>query len=116
MMQRAISIPVGAGLMIAALLMASPAPADPQKEPPNAKKDKPEKGEPAVDDEYRREAEKLVGGIEVEIKDDDKWSKVKRIEKPLLFYGDPTRDNDRGVCGDGARRAGPSSSSNCGSA
>lgn len=26
----------------------------------------------------------------------EKWSKVKRIEKPLLYYSEPTRNHDRG--------------------
>jgi hypothetical protein len=80
-----------------ALLVAAIASADPPKEPQEAKKDRAEKGTEAdADEEYRRESEKLVNGIELEIYSDDKWSKVKRIEKPLLFYGDPTRNNDRG--------------------
>jgi hypothetical protein len=96
-MRQAIQILVKTCLMIVALLIVSAATADPPKEPPEAKKDKPEKGiESDADEEYRREAERLVNGIEFEIFSDDKWSKVKRIEKPLLFYGDPTRNNDRG--------------------
>jgi len=96
-MRQAIQILVNACLMVGALLMVAVASADPPKEPPEEKKDKPEKGtEPDADELYRREAEKLVSGIELEIFSDDKWSKVKRIEKALLFYGDPTRDNDRG--------------------
>ncbi len=83
------SLPISFGLlpMVAAFLLASVASADPPK------KDDPEK---EADKEYRREAAKLVGGIEVEILVGEKWSKVKRIEKPLLYYGDATRDNDRG--------------------
>jgi hypothetical protein len=42
--------------------------------------------------ESRRAAEKLVSGIEVEIFSDDKWTKVKRVEKPLLLFGDDTRE------------------------
>lgn len=49
-----------------------------------------------TEEQARREAEKVVRSIELEILDDDKWIKVERIEKPLLFYGDPTRNNDRG--------------------
>ncbi len=86
-----------ASLMVGALLHVAAVSADPPKEPPEDKKDKPEKGtESDADEEYRREAEKLADGIEVEIFVADKWSKAKRIEKPLLFYGDPTRNNDRG--------------------
>ena len=83
------SIPISLNLlpMVAAFLLASVASADPPK------KDDPEK---EADAEYRREAAKLVGGIEVEVLVAEKWSKVKRIEKPLLYYGDATRENDRG--------------------
>ncbi|HEY3789461.1 MAG TPA: hypothetical protein VGL71_11430, partial [Urbifossiella sp.] len=59
------------------------------QEPPEEKKD-------ARDEEHRLEAEKVINTIEVEVGTDDKWSKVKRYEKPLLYYGDPTRENDRG--------------------
>jgi hypothetical protein len=61
------------------------------------KKDKaaPE-AEKNADERIRREAEQLVRGIEMEIHSDDKWTKVERIEKPLLFYSEPTRNNDRG--------------------
>ena len=38
----------------------------------------------------------MVGGIELEVLAGDKWVKVKQVEKPLLYYGDPTRNNDRG--------------------
>jgi hypothetical protein len=41
--------------------------------------------------EGRLAAEKLVSGIEVEVFSDDKWVKVKRIEKPLFYFGDDTR-------------------------
>ena len=83
------SLPISFGLlpMIAAILLASAASSDPPK------KDDPEK---KADEEYRLEAAKLVGGIAVEILVAEKWSKVERIEKPLLYYGDATRDNDRG--------------------
>ena len=36
----------------------------------------------------------LTPGFEVLV--GEKWTKVKRIEKPLLYYGDATRENDRG--------------------
>ncbi len=85
----AIRILVGAGLMIAALGVGS-------AEPP-ANKDDPAKGAaPDADEEHRRAAEKVVGGIELEALSGDTWVKVKRIEKPLLYHGDPTRANDRG--------------------
>lgn len=60
------------------------------------------KGKPAPDaekktkEQYRREAEKAIRSIDLEIIRDDKWTKVERIENPLLFYSDPTRSNDRG--------------------
>jgi hypothetical protein len=93
--RRAIQIPVSACLMIVALLSLAAIKADPPKESPEPKKDKLEKGTEA-DEALRREVEQLVGGVEVEILNAGKWSKVKRIEKPLLYYGDPTRENDRG--------------------
>ena len=80
---------VGSCSAVAALLAAAAAAAD----PPRAKPDAPGKDAGA---EHRREAERLVGGIELEVLSDGKWSKVKRIEKPLLLYGDPTRGHDRG--------------------
>jgi len=89
-MARIASIPVAGLLMVAALSAAS-------ADPPEAKKDNPDKESAAESDkEYRRAAERLIGGIEFEVQDGDDWTKVKRIEKPLLFYGDPTRENDRG--------------------
>jgi hypothetical protein len=95
--RQAIRIPVNACLMLVALLVVSAAWADPPKEPPEAKKDKPETSTGAdADEQYRREAEQLVGGIELEVLVAEKWSGVKRIEKPLLYYGDATRENDRG--------------------
>ena len=90
----AIRILFCAGVMFAALLVGSAAPADPPKAPDEKKAD-PEKAA-AADEEHRRAAEKIVAEIEVEILVADKWTKVKRIEKPLLYYGDPTRANDRG--------------------
>ncbi|MDB5306178.1 MAG: hypothetical protein JWO38_380 [Gemmataceae bacterium] len=94
MTPQAIRIPLYACLMTAALLCGSAAPSDP---PQDAKKDTPEKGTGAdADENYRPAVERVVGGIELEVLRDDKWATVKRIEKPLLYYGDPTRDNDRG--------------------
>jgi hypothetical protein len=56
--------------------------------------------EKAADDEadrqYRRQAEKLVSGISLQMLQGDKWNDVKRIEKALLYYGDDTRQHDRG--------------------
>lgn len=51
---------------------------------------------PDLDEEHRKAAEKVVNTIEVEVLVADKWAKAKRLEKPLLYYGDPTRENDRG--------------------
>jgi hypothetical protein len=92
--------------MIAAILVLSTAiagsPAGSSSEP---KKDKTERGAGAnADEQSRREAEQLVRGIELEILSGDKWTEVGRIEKPLLYYGEPTRNNDRGgVWGWGAK-------------
>jgi hypothetical protein len=62
------------------------------------RKDKtaPEESGTKTDEQVRREAEQVIRGIDLEILSDDKWIKVERIEKPLLFYSDPTRRNDRG--------------------
>jgi hypothetical protein len=87
MTRQAIRIPFCACLTVAALLVEPATPADPPKAP-DEKKD--------ADEEHRRAAQKVVDEIEVEVLVGDKWSKVKRIEKPLLYYGDPTRANDRG--------------------
>jgi hypothetical protein len=84
----AIRILFCAGSMFAALLVGS-ATADPPKVP-DEKKDKPEKTSDA-DEEHRRAAEKVVAEIEVEVLVAEKWVKVKRIDKPLLYYGDATR-------------------------
>jgi hypothetical protein len=79
---------VGAGLLLAAVIGAA-------QEPPAARKDAPDK---ATADENLKAAERAVEGIEVEVYDaaKDAWAKVRRIEKPLLRYGDSTRENDRG--------------------
>jgi hypothetical protein len=105
----AFQIPVTASLLIAALLVVSIALADPsQRPPPEANKDKAGKeAGPATDEEIRREAEKLVGEIDLEVLSDDKWTKVERIEKALLFYGDPTRSNDRGSVWGWSRKGRP---------
>ena len=67
----------------------------PEKEIDQKADDKGEK-ETDADEQYRLAAEKVVGGIDLEVLAGDKWVKVKRVEKPLLYYGDPTRNNDRG--------------------
>jgi hypothetical protein len=89
-MCRVMRISLGVTFLIAALSVLSFASGAGQ-EPPEAKKD-----ESVPDEQYRRDAEKVVGGIELEMLSGDRWDKVKRIEKPLLYYGDPTRNNDRG--------------------
>src|SRR5262249_37818210 len=96
-MRQVILSPVNACLMIVALLVLSAATsANPLQEPPEPKKGEPDKGSDADEEQHRREAERLVRGIEMEMQVDEKWSEVKRIEKPLLFFGDPTRGHNRG--------------------
>jgi hypothetical protein len=89
----AISHSVSIRVLVAAVLVASAGMAQPLPQEPKAKRDK---NGTEADEEYRHEAEKLMKGIELEAFADDKWSKVKRNDKPLLYYGDPTRENDRG--------------------
>jgi hypothetical protein len=48
------------------------------------------------EEQMHQEAERVVRAIDLEIFRDGKWTKVERIEKPLLFYSEPTRNNDRG--------------------
>jgi hypothetical protein len=98
MTRQTLQLPVKTYLGIAALLIVSAAmigaPPEPSSE---AKKDKADpEARKKADEQARREAERVVRGIELEIRSDDKWIKVERIEKPLLFYGDPTRNDDRG--------------------
>jgi hypothetical protein len=98
MTHQAVQLPVRACRMIVAMLVLSTAlagsPAGSSSEP---KKDKTEKGAGAnADEQSRREAEQLVRGIEPEILSGDKRTKVERIDKPLLYYSEPTRNNDRG--------------------
>jgi len=90
-------LPVYICALILTYLLVVAASAQPPKVPPASKQEKTvQESDLAIDKEHRLEAEKLADGIEVEIFNEDKWSKVKRIEKPFLFYGDPTRNNDRG--------------------
>ena len=70
-------------LLAAGAASAAPAPEDPPKPTP-------------AEAVYRREAERLVGGIDLEVLRGDEWSKVKRVETPLLLFGDATRGHDRG--------------------
>jgi len=71
--------------------------AGPFADPPQAKSDK-AAGDPAAEanEAHRREAEKVIRTIAMEVQDGETWTKVKPIEKPLLYYGDLTRENDRG--------------------
>jgi hypothetical protein len=85
-------------LLVLALAVGSTVPVGaPPGKTPEVKKDKSEPdASTKAGEENRREAERVVRGIEVEILSDDQWIKVPRIEAPLLFYSDPTRNNDRG--------------------
>ena len=85
-------------LVLLTLLAASTAVvSSPPGPPPEANKDKTEPGaEAEADKPGRREAEQVVRSIDVEVLRDDQWTGVERLENPLLFYGDPTRNNDRG--------------------
>jgi hypothetical protein len=81
-------------LMIATLSILSAALSAAAQEPPaKDAKAKPEK-EAGLSEEVkatRLAEEKLVSRIEVETQtDDDKWTKVKRIEKPLLYFTEDT--------------------------
>ncbi|HTU92974.1 MAG TPA: hypothetical protein VMF69_23030 [Gemmataceae bacterium] len=98
MTRQAIQAPIKTYLAIAALLVVSTAlVGSPPGSSPEAKKDKPDRGaETDANKEIRREAERVVRQIDLEILSDDKWTKVPRIEEPLLYYSDPTRTNDRG--------------------
>jgi hypothetical protein len=84
-------------IIVALLVVSTTLRSSPQEPTAAAKKDKtrPEAGKNA-DEQARREAERVIRGIELDIQSDDKWTKVERIEKPLLFYEEPTRNNDRG--------------------
>src|SRR5947209_1318869 len=73
-----------------ALPALPPAPATARQEPPPARKDEPAK------EAGRDDGERVVSRIEVEVQGDDGWAKAGRIAKPLLLYGDPTRNHERG--------------------
>lgn len=90
--------PVRPALGIAALLIAATALAGSPSEPPSPEKKDKSAAEAATnaEEQARREAEQVIRGIEMEMLIEDKWTKVERIEKPLLFYSEPTRNNDRG--------------------
>ena len=79
-------------LIVSTTLVGSPPEASSE-----AKKDKatPETGKKA-DEQARRAAEQWVREIEIEIRSADKWTKAERIDKPVLFFSDPTRHDNRG--------------------
>jgi hypothetical protein len=106
MTRQTLPAPVKTCLGLLTLLAAATAlVSSPPGPPAEAKKDRTEPGaETEADTPGRREAERVVRSIDVEILRDDQWTRVERIENPLLFYGDPTRNNDRGsVWGWGAK-------------
>jgi hypothetical protein len=89
-------IPFVAGLIVGAFLVVSAVSADPRQQPADDRA-KAEKGNATeADEQYRRDAARLVDGIAVEVRVGDTWTKVGRVAKPLLYYGDATRENDRG--------------------
>src|SRR5580704_16102524 len=94
-MHQAIQSPVYVCLLLINFVGVSVVAALPLREPPEEKKDKPEK-ESNADEEWRKEVEKVVSGIELEKLVDENWSMVKRIEKPILYYSEPTENKDRG--------------------
>jgi len=97
MTREPIPIPVQTFAMIVALIASTALAGSPQAPPPETKDAKSEKGGgPDAEEIHRRDAEQVVRAIEVEVLSGDEWLKVQRIEKPLLFYGDSTRENDRG--------------------
>jgi len=85
----------GAVLLVSVLLGLSASPGLPQERAPVDKKEEANKDskEPSA---TRRAAEQLVDTIQLQIRSDGKWSKVNRLEQPLLLYTDDTRFNDRG--------------------
>ena len=98
MTRQAIQLPIKTYLGIAALLVVSSALVG--SSPGSSSEEKKDKTEPGTgknaNEQIRREMEQAIHGIELEILRDDKWTKVERIEKPLLFHGDPTRGHERG--------------------
>ncbi|OWK36730.1 hypothetical protein [Fimbriiglobus ruber] len=91
--QRTIAVRVHV-LVLSALVVSTPLVGAPQESP--MAKPQPGKGEPGADSESLREAARIIAAVDLEISTGDAWGKVKQIEKPLLLYGDLTRDNDRG--------------------
>jgi hypothetical protein len=98
MTRQTLQPPVKSCLGITALLIVSTALVSaPPESSSEAKKDKTTPAdETKTEEQFRRKAEQVVRTIDLEILSDDQWTKVERIEKPLLFYSDPTRNNDRG--------------------
>jgi len=95
-MRQAIPSPVYVCLLLISLAGVSAA-ALPPREPPEEKKDKAGKEkEPTIDEEWRKEAEKVASLIELEQLVDENWVKIKRIERPLLYYSEPTESKDKG--------------------
>ncbi len=87
-----IYLPIAGLLIASAAFLGSPPGTSAQE-----KKDKAQPSEGRKDDEQAHHgAEQMVRAIEMQILRGDKWIKTERIEKPVLFYGDPTRNNDRG--------------------
>jgi hypothetical protein len=84
-------------LLITMLSIVSTAAAAAQEPAKDAPKPNPDKEALSEEEkENRRAAEQLVSGIEIEVFSDDKWVKVNRIERPLLFFADDTRGITRG--------------------
>src|SRR3954451_8916133 len=46
--------------------------------------------------EVRKSAEQLVDSLDLEALRGETWFKAQRIDRPLLFYTDPTRGDDSG--------------------
>ena len=83
--------------LVALVIVSTATAAAPPGPSSEAKKDESEPGiEKNANEKNRRESEQVIRGIDLEILRDDKWTKVERIEKPLLFYTDPARRDDRG--------------------
>jgi hypothetical protein len=98
MRQEPIRSPIYRYLALVVLLAASTAlVGSPSQLPSESKKEQTDQSaESRANEQIRREAERVVRNIEIEILSDDKWTKAPRIKDPLLYYGDPTRHNDRG--------------------
>lgn len=98
--------PISRYLALASLLVAATALVGSTSEPPpDTKNDKTDQSAEAnANEQVRRQAERVVRNIEMQIWSDDKWMKVERIKDPVLNYSDPTRGDHRGtVWGWGAK-------------